>query len=287
VNIECRKRRKLAGHGVLKVKDIFSLIKSYDARAVQDGWHDHSEQKVRLPTAGTSVTDKPINGVGIVPISVWIRNAGIRFPIISLSIALRELQALFEVRAVIICEEDEWCRSLLQLVAPVAFPSAASIRFFSSLSALRQANLSLQQEFPFKRYMTDCCNTSDCVFSSKEGRGAGLHGDRSNPFFEDRRFLVESCNMVGVHGYATFSQFCPFHDRGLQDTEEMVACKGPFFQTCPSTQGGQRRPTNIFLYPGVHAGPIHAPEEFNVPKGWEWPANEAKEHLVSGGSHSG
>ncbi|CAE8604207.1 unnamed protein product [Polarella glacialis] len=213
VNVECRKRRKLAGHGVLKV---------------------------RLPVADTSDTNMPIDGNGAVPISVWIRNAGIGFSIISLSIAHRELQELFDVRAVIICEEDEWCRSLLQLVAPVAFPSAASI---------------------LKRAGARAYTETGAILSSKT------------------RFLVESCNMLGAQGYATFSDYASFHGRGLQDSEEMRACKGPFFQTCPSTQGGQRRPTNIFLYPGVHAGPIHPTEEFGAPKGWEWPTNEAKEHL--------
>ncbi|CAE8630263.1 unnamed protein product [Polarella glacialis] len=129
--------------------------------------------------------------------------------------------------------------------------------------------------------MSNGCVTKDCVFFFNQGRGVGLHGDKSNQFFEDHCFLVESCNMLEANGYASFSDFCLFHDKGRQDQEEMVACKGHFFTQCPSTLGRQKRPRNIFLYPPIHEGPVHAPEEFHVPKGWEWPTQEAKDHLAS------
>jgi hypothetical protein len=127
--------------------------------------------------------------------------------------------------------------------------------------------------------MTDRNITKDRVFSLNQGRGPGLHGDKSNGFFEDLRFLAETCSLVGAQGYDTFSELCIFHGTGKQDEEEMVACKGRYISHCPSSQGRQRRQRNIFLYPPVTEGPLHAPEAFRMPTGWVLPTEEAMKHF--------
>ncbi|CAE8677791.1 unnamed protein product [Polarella glacialis] len=106
-------------------------------------------------------------------------------------------------------------------------------------------------------------------------------GIKSNKFFEDHRFLAETCTLVGAQGYATFSECCIFHEKGKQNEEEMVAWKGRYISQCPSSLGRQGRQKNIFLYPPVHEGPLHAPEAFRVPTGWDWPTEEATKHFTA------
>jgi hypothetical protein len=275
---EARRRNEEAGVPVVEVRNILSLIKSYPTHC--EKWWQFSETHARLPTVeDASTTDWAIEGGtgDPVPITLWVRNTGMGFPLIVSSQAFRLLQDKFQVMAVFMTEPDAFCSGLLHQVATLAFPNIHrdDIRLWTTTEGLSKVNESLQVEFPYKRYMTDGCTCDDSTYAYKQGKGPGLHGPRSLMFFSDHRFLADTCAIVGPQGYASFSEFTTFHEGAKQDEEEMVACKGPFFVHDACTQGRQRRARTLFLYPPTKDPPLHPTQPFATPAGWEWPMPEA------------